>query len=723
MRVSSSMYYDILYKNSNNNLSNELFDVNKQISSGMNIQYAKDDVRTFTETMRLDNEVTILGQIKKSTENGYKISSQSDTVLNDFSISMTRMKTLLIDAANDSHSDISLDAIAKDLRGLESHFKNLANTSINGQYLFSGSATDIKPIAEDGTYMGNDFKRNALLDANVQQQYNISGAELFLGEESNIQRQVTSNVIQKNLTDMYPDFTDATIDGEDRNLTSEDTIRDLMGDIDNEVDEGTLKHHFYVRGTKSDGTTFNSHIKMSDDQSIENLLDEIGKSFGNTANFDLVNVTMNSHGQILVEDKFEGSSKIEFHMVGATDFDPDDNGGADEADINDASYGVDAGKITNLDDGETDFNKIMLGTSTAVNSNLHIKEFMVSPFIGTADAASNIDALNYDRTEFTKDGSKLTSNITQVLKSDNSFITPSTKIADVANISNGTAVTTDDTLDGNSFRLVGKNVAGNDYDVQIDFKSEANGGSTFSLDTDGDGNYDNGTYKIYNMKDPRVATDSDDITYQQLTDVMNMVITNNLPVGGTDTDYDKAIKDSNDLGGTHITYDGKIQFEDMRGGNTKASIALHDINSGDFSKDAPVMTFNSNNALEIRDAKTDFFKTIDRAIKAVEEHKLYPDSENGDSRNIGIQNAIEMITKLEEHIQVSHTTVGTNSNILSNSLQRTELLELTTKTLRSSVIDADLAETSLQLTQLSLNYEAMLSTVGKVSKLSLVNYL
>ena len=44
-------------------------------------------------------------------------------------------------------------------------------------------------------------------------------------------------------------------------------------------------------------------------------------------------------------------------------------------------------------------------------------------------------------------------------------------------------------------------------------------------------------------------------------------------------------------------------------------------------------------------------------------------------------------------------------------------------TLRSSVIDTDLAEASLELTQLSLNYEAMLSTVGKISKLSLVNYL
>jgi len=43
--------------------------------------------------------------------------------------------------------------------------------------------------------------------------------------------------------------------------------------------------------------------------------------------------------------------------------------------------------------------------------------------------------------------------------------------------------------------------------------------------------------------------------------------------------------------------------------------------------------------------------------------------------------------------------------------------------LHSSVVDTDLAESSLKLAQLRLNYQAMLSTVSKVSQLSLVNYL
>ena len=167
-----------------------------------------------------------------------------------------------------------------------------------------------------------------------------------------------------------------------------------------------------------------------------------------------------------------------------------------------------------------------------------------------------------------------------------------------------------------------------------------------------------------------------------------------------------------------------------------ATISLYDSNSGDFSDNydsdgdgtndtnlASVMSFNSNNALTIRDPKTDFFKTIDDIITSVENHILYPDDTEGDGRSIGIENAITMMDDLQDHVFRSHSLVGANSNALTASLERTSILEISTKTLRSSVIDTDLAEASLELTQLTLNYEAMFSTVGRISQLSLVNYL
>ena len=679
MRVTNSMYYDSIYGTNNQKLTNELFDVNKQIASGLKIEYASDDVTAFSDTMRLDNELTTLGQVKNSTENGSKVSTQSDAVLSDFTTTLDRTQTLLLQAANGSQSDTSLDAIANELRGLEDHFKNLANTSINGQYIFSGSAVTTKPIADDGTYQGNDQELNAILGSNNTQQYNISGADLFLGEESGQKREITTNSVNKNLFD-------------DSALSSSDSLRDLMGDKDN--DEDTVNtDYFYLRGTKSDGTAVKEKIALQDSESIDTLLEKIGTAYGNTTNNQVVNVSMNSSGEIVVEDKLSGSSKLDFHMVGAVDY-----SGGDSANVDD---------IDKLDDGETTY---------PPDGDLYVKEMLRSDLTPATGAASNIQGLVYDRTEFEKDGFKLSSNAPQIEKDGNAFATPSTKISEVADLSQ----TNPGTLDGSSLKLTGTNIDGDSYDATINFKSTDNGGSTFTI-----GGTD---YKIYDMGDPRAAVNADDMTYQQLMDVVNMVTTNTLPSDDTADKYDEAIKNSNYKSNTSLSYDGKIQFQDIVGNNsdgTAASISLYDPNSNDFSTNAQasIMTFNANDSLTVRDPKTDFFKSLDEAITSVEEHKLDPDSANGDPRNVGIENSIQTITDLSDHIYRSQSKVGAQTNALNNSLERTTLLETSTISLRSDVVDTDLAEASLRLTQLDNDYQAMLSTVGKVSQLSLVNYL
>lgn len=824
MRVTNNMYYNNVYGKNKNTVSDQLFDVNKQIASGLKIQYAHEDVRVFSETMRLDNEIALLGQSKKSSENGYKISNQMDVVFNDFETSLDRMKTLFVQATNASQNNTSIDAVAKELRALESHLKNLANTSINGQYIFAGSAVDVKPIANDGSYMGNDGIINAFTGSGTTQQYNISGAELFLGEELGQKKEVTTNVVNYSLTAKYPELKGEHIEGKDEIISVDSTIRDLMGDLDDSIDTVNPKHHFYIRGTMSDGTSFNKQISMRDDESVDELLNQIGEAYGNTVDTTVVNVKLNSQGQIVIEDKLKGSSKLDFHMVGATDFDYNGAPNADKADIMSASsyHVAELGKIENLISGENSFGKIMNGTSSAVHPNLYVKNFVKSDFSpvvefedklvsaqfamsgavaagdtlsmtidngdGTLTAitqAFNIDAattyndlkvqieslgdfsvditgdtitlnttsrgiakgvsinsdltndnaaittstttLNrailsdmqnifYDDTNFTKDGSKLTSNISQIIKETNAFATASTKLFEVADVTQNNQ----GTLDGTTLKLSGQNIYKAAFDVRIDFKNTLNGGSTFSLD----GGVTN--YTIFDMNTPRGAVDADEMTYRQFMDVVNMVVTGQLPIAqNSDMAYDNAIESSALYGSTSLTYDGKIEFKDKNSTDTNAKIAIYDAHSGDFSTLAKpsVMTFNANNALTIRDPKTDFFKSVDEAIRAIEEQKVHPDASNGSPRTVGMQEGMQIIDDLNVHISRLHAKVGAQSNALNASIERTQMLEISSMTLRSSVLDTDLAEASLMLTQLSLNYEAMLSTVGKVSKLSLVNYL
>ncbi len=682
MRVTQSMYYDSIYGNNNSKLNRELFDVNKQIASGLKIQYAKDDVRTFTETMRLDNEITVLEQIKTSTESGYKVANQTDQVLNEFTDSMNRMRTLLVQAANGTNDETSLDAIADELRGIEKNLKGLANTSINGQFLFSGSAVDTKPISDDGTYNGNAHAMNAFVGSNNQQQYNLSGADLFLGEEILRKREVTSNVINNDLINSGA-------------ITPDSTIRELMGDIDDDT-SSVNKNYFYIRGTKSDGTAFKSKVELDDTKKVSDLLDKIGQLYGNTGSIDVVNVSLNANGEIVIQDKLRGSSKLDFHMVGAVDF--DDTGKADVIDIDD------------LNDGESNYAKVKDDTDGDTN-HLFVHEFIKSGFEPASDVINSIEGILYDRTAFAKDASKLSSNMPQVLKEDNSFAQPSTKLSEVFDLSQNSA----DTLDGTTFNLVGNDIHGNSYSATIDLKSSANGGSKFTVG----GN----TYDIYDMQTPRAAVDADKMTYQQLMDVVNMVVTNNLPASNTADEYDKAIVKSQLEGSTYLSYDGKLTFNDLTTGDTQASLALYDKNTNDFTKPSSVGSFQSNNTLTVVDPKTDFFKTIDEMITAVEDYKSYPDASDGHKRNVGIENAIAKMDDLQDHVFRMHAKVGAQSNTLNMSLERTQILEISTMSLRSSVVDTDLAEASLRLAQLNTNYQAMLSTVGKISKLSLVNYL
>lgn len=669
MRITSSMYYDSIYGTNNFKLNRELFDVNKQIASGLKIQYASDDVAVFSQTMILDNELTTIKQISKSAQSGYKVSDQTDVVLNEFTASMNRMRTLLLQSANSTNSNTSLDSIAAELRGLEKNLKSLANTSINGQYLFSGSAVDTKPIGDNGEYNGNGIALNAFVGANNKQQYNITGQDLFLGEEKLVKREVISNVVQ------LPNVS--------ANLSSSNTIEDLMG-----VVPAGRKHNFYLRGTKNDGTAINQRIEMDPSVQINSLLESIGTAYGNTGSIKIVNVSMNDLGQISVADKINGSSKLDFNLVGASDF-----GGSDESIVN---------TIDELETngGSTDYNTALNSTS-----NLYIRDFNRSGLTAVSGAPT-IEGLVYDRTMFKTSGNTLRSNVSQITKETNLFATPSTKLLEMAS---GTS------LDTKQLKLMGTDVLGNALNVQIDLK---NSGSTFSLDG-GTTNYD-----IFDVGTPRSAVSADSMTYQQLLDVMNMVLTDNLPAGSTATQYDDAIKTADKNGDTFLSADGKLSFNDLQFVTTKATISLYDSNSGSFNAgEASVLTFNTNNSLTVRDPKTDFFKTVDEMIKAVENHTLYPDSSAADQRNVGIQTAIAMMDDLQDHVFRTQSTAGAQSNTLSDSITRTSILEISTATLRSEIIDTDLAKTSLRLQQLTLNYQAMLSTVGKVSQLTLVNYL
>lgn len=638
MRVTSSMYYKNLYAE-NNKVAKELFDVTKQISSGEKIQYAYEDTDTFVKTVQLDNEIATLEQAQESSNSGLKFSTNTDTTMNEFTSTLQSFKVKLLQAANNTNSPASLDAVAVELDSLREHLVNLANTSIDGQFLFSGTSTSTKPISSDGSYNGNDGDMFAFLGNEIKQKYNISGADLFLGEEKTLKREIATNIALKNAET-----------GEI--LSSTDSILDLM-----EGNSGT--QNFYIRGFTHDGSSVKEHIILNDGDSIDDLFGAIENIFGSGK----VDVSLDKGGQIHIEDKLQGSSKLDFHIVGNT--------GAAVSDI-DALVPP-------------------------------IKEFMKSGLVSSGSVTA-AEAAVYDRTDFERDGASLVSNVPQIMKEDNGFATDSTKLSDVF------SSVTSSVLHLEGMRRDGAAP----YNIDIVFGADP-ANDPVQIQT-GSGNYQVSD----GLGNTTVANE---MTYRQFMDVINMAVNGEVP-SDSGADYQASIKAANSASEVTMSHDGRIVFEDKQNPVTLASISVYDSNSQDFSNtDGPIAVFNANNALMLRDPKTDFFARIDEVIASVREGKSYADAGSGDPRNSGIQSGIQMIDDLMDHVGRQHTQAGGQSQALERANERNDTLILSSMTLRAEVIDTDLAEASLRLQQLSLNYEAMLSSVSRISSLSLVNYL
>jgi flagellar hook-associated protein 3 FlgL len=135
------------------------------------------------------------------------------------------------------------------------------------------------------------------------------------------------------------------------------------------------------------------------------------------------------------------------------------------------------------------------------------------------------------------------------------------------------------------------------------------------------------------------------------------------------------------------------------------------------------LSFMANDAIKIQDPSIDFFQDLDSIIKSVRRGEFQLSADNENPRSLGMNYAIDQITHILDHVTKEHTTIGAYSNALSDASDRAEFLSLNVKTVRSQIIDVDIAEAYLQFNQISTSYQAMLSTISKINSMSLLNYM
>lgn len=750
MRVTNKLNFTNSIQNTMSGAS-ALNKLSMQLSSGMKIQDSYEDASIYIDNTRLEYELKTLEQIKEATSSAKEMTSNSMKALQDMVKLLENFKVKVTQAASDSNSQTSREAIAKELEKIKEQIVQLANTSINGQYLFAGAQLNHKPFDSKGNYFGDKNNVNVVTGAGTESPYNIPGFDLFFKADGDYQKQITTN---ESFTDNRHDLSKDP--SKKQYLKGDNLWQDLIGlgyvkdkklEIDKDFDQKDTRLDFppttlYVQGVKPDGQSFKSAVLVNPTDKMEDVLEKIGNLYGNTATEKVVDVTINDSGQIQIRDLKEGNNKLDFHAVAYTpQFDDKTEMQEIETAMRAAQPPLSKDNLTNLvmeaaiGNPARPITDLQSPVQVTINNqqfeiDLHQTDFINSKMTDTQGNATN--GADYDNTFFEKHGNSVIGNVSQVIQGTNAYATDDTKLSEVmsGNAMDSTLNLTVNSKGGNTY-----NVTVNLQNSTVSFPDPANPGQTITFPI---------THTNPTTGNNGVVTPPNEITYRQINDIIGMFASDQVPTQTitpnngqiTNAQYDtlqKLMSDSKSTVNVTMDYRGRISVTDKLSTGTNIGVSLSDSQSGQFPQPpynhtanqvaGPDFSFNANNSLVIDEPNVDVIKDLDLMIEAVLSGNMRANADGDNPRNTGMQGALERLDHLSDHINKLNTTMGAYHNNIDNVNTRVTFLGVNVQTLKTKVNDADYAETLMNLMQTQLAYQASMKATTTISQLSLLNYM
>ena len=193
LRVTPGMMHMQLTRNLNRTLT-DMSKLQEQMTTGRKINRASDDPVGITYALRYRNELSGNVQYQKNIDMALSWLDFNDTVLQQAQDVLKRLKELSVQGANGTNPDVALGNIADEVRQLKDQIVDIANSTLNGKYVFNGEKTDVIPYDPTVTPFDPSSVQTDtgaiyyMVGVGVKLQINLSGSDVFgrPGETDNI---------------------------------------------------------------------------------------------------------------------------------------------------------------------------------------------------------------------------------------------------------------------------------------------------------------------------------------------------------------------------------------------------------------------------------------------------------------------------------------------------------------------------------------------------------
>ncbi len=160
------------------NITDTLAKTQNELSTGKRIQQPEDDPYGAGRAVTLRNQLADVQQYQTNINDASAWAQTTDSALGNVTDLLQRARELVVQAANGTQDQSSLDAISAEMTQIKASLQAQANATYNGRYIFSGTATNIEPY-QSNAYSGTTLPVQRLIGPGQVIQVNKDGPSAF----------------------------------------------------------------------------------------------------------------------------------------------------------------------------------------------------------------------------------------------------------------------------------------------------------------------------------------------------------------------------------------------------------------------------------------------------------------------------------------------------------------------------------------------------------------
>jgi flagellar hook-associated protein 3 FlgL len=185
MRISNNTIFENVKRNLAMTID-ALVDANNVVSTGKRINQLSDDPIGLANVLDLRMSLANVDQIERNINMGQSWLSAGETALSQTQDILSSAKSLAVEMGSASKTASQRSAAGTAVDGYLRQILSLANTEVNGRYIFSGTDTDKQSFSFDDetnpttvTYNGNDTAFSVKIGKDLDIQVGRDGQEVF----------------------------------------------------------------------------------------------------------------------------------------------------------------------------------------------------------------------------------------------------------------------------------------------------------------------------------------------------------------------------------------------------------------------------------------------------------------------------------------------------------------------------------------------------------------